>query len=76
MEEIASEFVDDDVRACGLSMGSSLVKSTSAHTRCHCGFESPVMTSRTQKILVGDLLDEKNTRCEFRILIIRGFPIS
>jgi hypothetical protein len=28
MEEIASEFADDDVRASGLSVGSSSAKST------------------------------------------------
>jgi hypothetical protein len=49
MEEIASEFTDDDVRACGLSFGSSLAKSTPARTRCLCGIESPMMTSRRQK---------------------------
>jgi hypothetical protein len=51
MEEIASEFADDDARACGLSVGSSLVKSTLACMRRLCGIESPMMTSRTQKNL-------------------------
>ena len=52
MEEIASEFANDDVRACGLSVGSSSAKSTPTRTRCLFGIESPVMTSRTQKNLV------------------------
>ena len=51
MEEIASEFADDGVRACGLSVGSSSAKSTLARTRCLCGIESLVMISCTQKNL-------------------------
>jgi hypothetical protein len=51
MEKIASEFIDDDVRACGLSVGSSSAKSTTACTKCICIIELPVMTSRTQKNL-------------------------
>jgi hypothetical protein len=49
MEEIACEFADDDVRASGLSVGSSSANSSPVRTRCHCGIESPVRTSRTQK---------------------------
>ena len=51
MEKTASEFTDDDVRACGVSVGSSLAKSTTACTKCLCGIESPVMTSCMQKNL-------------------------
>jgi hypothetical protein len=51
MEEIAREFADDDVRASGLSVGSSSAKSTPVCTRCLCGIESPVKTSRMQKNL-------------------------
>jgi hypothetical protein len=51
MKEIASEFANDDVRASGLLVGSSLAKSTPVRTRCLCGIESPVRTSRTQKNL-------------------------
>jgi hypothetical protein len=49
MEKIVGEFVDDDVRSCGVLVGSSSVMSTSACTKCLCGIESSMMTSCTQK---------------------------
>jgi hypothetical protein len=51
MQKTTSEFANDDVRACEVSVESSSVKSTTTCTKCLCGIESPVMTSRTQKNL-------------------------
>jgi hypothetical protein len=51
LEKITSEFTDDDVRACKVSVGSLLAKSTIMCTKCLYEIESPVITSRTQKNL-------------------------
>jgi hypothetical protein len=51
MQKTTSEFVNDDVRACEVSVESLSVKSTTTCTKCLCGIELPVMTSRTQKNL-------------------------
>jgi hypothetical protein len=46
MEKTASEFADNDLRACRVSMGSSSAKSTTTCTKCLCGIESSVIISR------------------------------
>jgi hypothetical protein len=51
MEKTASVLADDDMKAYGVSMGSSSAKSTIAFTKCLCRIELSLMTSRTQKNL-------------------------
>ncbi|XP_059452989.1 uncharacterized protein LOC132183647 [Corylus avellana] len=68
MEKFAGE---DDANGCVLSVGSSPAKSTSTCTKCLCGIESPVMTSRTQKNLgrrfigCGKYKSESDRGCDY-----------